>query len=221
MKTTIRIAWACTLAVASFLITGHELTLRNGQTLYLQLEPVDPRSLVQGDYMSLSFEIGSKTAEAFIAQERAKLAREARAASEQSCAKDAQTTRADQDSEDSGCDGDSEVDAADLFVDEYEVLPLHAEIVVRRDAQGVAHFERLSDGAQLVAGEHPLRLQRSSEVFSQRGAGTAYQVSTNAWFFQEGTGERYATARYGEFRVDASGRALLAGLRDENLKPLP
>ena len=46
-------------------------------------------------------------------------------------------------------------------------------------------------------------------------------LGTNAYFFEEGTGARYARARYGEFRVDpSSGEAVLVGLRDWELGPL-
>ena len=35
-----------------------------------------------------------------------------------------------------------------------------------------------------------------------------------------GATERWQAARYGEFRVDGSGRALLVGLRGADLQPL-
>ncbi len=46
-------------------------------------------------------------------------------------------------------------------------------------------------------------------------------LGTNAYFFEEGTAERYEKARYGEFRVDrGSGEAVLIRLCDENFLPL-
>ncbi|MGZ5049325.1 MAG: GDYXXLXY domain-containing protein, partial [Usitatibacter sp.] len=49
----------------------------------------------------------------------------------------------------------------------------------------------------------------------------AVWLGTNAFFFEEGTDARYASARYGEFRVDPkSGEAVLVGLRDSKLAPL-
>ncbi|MBC8057066.1 MAG: GDYXXLXY domain-containing protein, partial [Rhizobiales bacterium] len=46
-------------------------------------------------------------------------------------------------------------------------------------------------------------------------------LGTNAFFFEEGTAERFNGARYGEFRIDrTSGEAVLVGLRDAALKPL-
>lgn len=48
-------AWALVMLVAGSAIIGHERTLRDGQLVYLELAPVDPRSLMQGDYMALEF----------------------------------------------------------------------------------------------------------------------------------------------------------------------
>ncbi|MET0346848.1 MAG: GDYXXLXY domain-containing protein [Casimicrobiaceae bacterium] len=45
------------------------------------------------------------------------------------------------------------------------------------------------------------------------------KLGTNAFFFEEGTGDRYAGARYGEFRVAPDGEAILTGLRDGALTP--
>lgn len=38
-------------------IWGAEQTIKNGTPVYLQLAPVDPRSLIQGDYMRLDYQI--------------------------------------------------------------------------------------------------------------------------------------------------------------------
>lgn len=43
------------LLVANLAIRGHERTLSEGRVLLLELAPVDPRSLMQGDYMALRF----------------------------------------------------------------------------------------------------------------------------------------------------------------------
>lgn len=38
-------------------IYGKERVIRDGETVYLELAPVDPRSLMQGDYMALRFRL--------------------------------------------------------------------------------------------------------------------------------------------------------------------
>jgi uncharacterized membrane-anchored protein len=44
-----------------------------------------------------------------------------------------------------------------------------------------------------------------------------WTLVTDAWFFREGEAARWQVARFGEFRVDADGRALLVGLADDKL----
>jgi uncharacterized membrane-anchored protein len=39
------------------MIAHKETLLREGQTVYLELQPVDPRSLMQGDYMAINYTI--------------------------------------------------------------------------------------------------------------------------------------------------------------------
>ncbi len=46
-----------TLVGLNFLILQKETMLRQGKTIILKLAPVDPRSLLQGDYMRLDYEI--------------------------------------------------------------------------------------------------------------------------------------------------------------------
>ena len=45
-------------------------------------------------------------------------------------------------------------------------------------------------------------------------------LGANSFFFQEGQGEKYSNARYGELRVEKDGKPLLVGLRDEHLELL-
>ncbi|GHE20860.1 GDYXXLXY domain-containing protein [Halomonas urumqiensis] len=48
------------LAVVNWAIWAKERHLAEGEVVYLELAPVDPRSLMQGDYMALNFEIGNR-----------------------------------------------------------------------------------------------------------------------------------------------------------------
>ena len=47
-------------AAAGFAVQGHERTLSNGRIVLIELAPVDPRSLMQGDYMALRFQADSQ-----------------------------------------------------------------------------------------------------------------------------------------------------------------
>jgi len=51
------IVCAAVLALVDFSIAGKERLLAAGKPVYLELAPVDPRSLMQGDYMALNYEM--------------------------------------------------------------------------------------------------------------------------------------------------------------------
>lgn len=135
-------------------IYGKERVIRDGETIYLELAPVDPRSLMQGDYMALRFQLAGRI-EGWRETE-----------------------------------GRGRLRTAPLNVDE----------------RGVATLSEEGDGSLGIA----FRI-RDGRVW----------LGTNAYFFAEGTADRYESARYGEFRVDpSSGEAVLVGLRDAELDPL-
>jgi uncharacterized membrane-anchored protein len=56
-------AWLLVVVVALVAVQGHERTLDEGQLVLLRLAPVDPRSLMQGDYMALRFAANSDLAQ--------------------------------------------------------------------------------------------------------------------------------------------------------------
>jgi len=163
----IAIAALCVLAVVNTGIWQRERQLQTGKVVLLELVPVDPRSLMQGDYMRLSYRA-----------------------------------------------------IGDAFPDRVKSPPGEdGRIVVAVDERGIGRFVRLAgdDGAPLAAGEVPLRY---------RVRGSDIKFATNAYFFEEGHGADFSTARYGEFRVAADGEMILTGLRDKDLhalvqKPLP
>lgn len=149
-------------------IFSKERQLADGETLYMALAPVDPRSLMQGDYMALDYAVSRAVREALWSR---------RTDTENYTAPDNQ----------------------DGFV------------VVRRDVRGVGEFVRLDDGSPLAEAERRLQFRfREGQV----------KLATNAFFFQEGTGELYGPARYGAFRVSPKGELLLVALHDDQLNAL-
>lgn len=155
------------LVVANAMIWRNERILSQGELVLLRLAPVDPRSLMQGDYMQLRFEIEAQI--------------------------DAVLQRG----------GGGQAAQA-------QPVPEFAVLAVGADRTGA--FVRLQSGAMpLLEGEVALRYQR-------REGRTA--VASGAFFFEEGRGEHFARADYGELRIAADGTARLAGLRDEHLQPL-
>ncbi len=147
------------LAAVNYTVYQREQLLASGRVVLLELAPVDPRSLMQGDYMALRFAVAG---EAFGSGELAGVSADGR-------------------------------------------------LVLQLDDRGVGAFVRFDDGTPLAAGEVPLRFRvRAGQP----------KLATNAFFFQEGTADRYANARYGEFRIDANGEAILTGLRNAELTSL-
>jgi uncharacterized membrane-anchored protein len=141
-------------------IYGKESVKRDGEVVYIDLAPRDPRSLMQGDYMRLNFQLTRDIESSFRGQ-----------------------------SEDRPREGETRV--APIMLDE-------------------RHVARLAKpGESSVLGIR----------YRLRNGGV--WLGTNAFFFEEGQDQRYAGARYGEFRVDRkSGEAVLVGLRDRSMKPL-
>lgn len=154
------VATVVVLAVVNWAIWQKEHHLAEGEIVYLPLAPVDPRSLMQGDYMALRFALANRI--------------RMQSAINQQVAAD-------------------------------------GSVVVRLDEASIAHFERLDDGTPLADDERRLRYRlRHGEV----------RFATDAFFFQEGHAERFESAEYGQFRLNAQGELLLEALYDEALNRL-
>lgn len=154
-RVIIALAVLLVLGAVNHSIYGKERTIATGEEIFLELAPVDPRSLMQGDYMALRFRLAQQID---AARREGTLADRARLAS--------------------------------LHLDERRIGTLET----RRDADLAIRFKI-----------------RNNEVW----------LGTNAYFFEEGTAQRFDQAKYGEFRIDArSGEAVLVGLRDEHLQKL-
>lgn len=145
-----------TLGAANYDIIGKQRIVDAGAQVLLPLRPADPRSLFQGDYMTLRYD-------------RAALPPEALA----------------------------------------ESLPRRGTAIVKLDADGVAQFARLDDGAALADGE--LRLKYKRRLYEHE-----ISYGADSFFFQEGDADLYAPAKYGVLRVDAEGDSILVGLADEH-----
>ena len=144
------------LAAVNYSIYGKEEIIRSGETVYLELAPVDPRSLMQGDYMALRFQL---TGEIEAARAAGTL--------------------------------DASLRSVPLALDDRRV-------------------------ATLAAGN-----EQGPQIRFNVLAYDRVWLGTNAYFFAEGTAERYTPARYGEFKLSReTGEAVLVGLRDAELSGL-
>lgn len=54
-RSLVLVGLALVLGFVNYLVVGKEALLRDGSGMYLALAPVDPRSLIQGDYMRLDY----------------------------------------------------------------------------------------------------------------------------------------------------------------------
>ncbi len=154
-----------TLAAVNWAIWDKEGHLAEGEVMYLELAPVDPRSLMQGDYMALNFALSNRI-QSVLHQARA--------------------------------DGDI-------------LKACNGTVVVRLDEKRIAHFQRLDNGDPLRENERRLGYRlRNGQV----------RFTTDAFFFQEGHGERFEPARYGQLKVNAEGKPLLVALYDAELTKL-
>jgi uncharacterized membrane-anchored protein len=150
---------ALVLAVVNFLIFSKERIIRSGKTIYLELAPVDPRALMQGDYMALNF----------------------------SLARGIESSRSEADR----TQHNGEFQQAAIMI----------------DARGVATLAEPSAS--------------SNDSIRFRWRDGSVWLGTNAFFFEEGSAERYEVARYGQFKLNpSSGEAVLVALADEQLQAL-
>lgn len=69
-----------------------------------------------------------------------------------------------------------------------------------------------------LAAQHRLEGPALRRLLARRATGDL--LVSDAWFFREDEAQRWAAARFGKFRVDAQGRALLVNLRGADLQPL-
>ncbi len=74
-----------------------------------------------------------------------------------------------------------------------------------------ASFVALYQGQQLQDGQYLLRYRKR---------GDSVRLASDAYFFEEGSGQDYSSARFGEIRINTKGDAVLTGLRDAEGKRL-
>ena len=159
LRALIMLGATLVLGAVDVSVAGKERIRRDGEIVYLPLAPVDPRSLVQGDYMALRFALARDLERRDLAAGRS--------------------------------EREGEVAFAALTLDDRHV-------------------------ATLAGDATPAALKLRYRI---RGGQT--WLGTNAFFFEEGTADRFRGARYGEFRVDrGTGDAVLVGLRGAGFEAL-
>jgi uncharacterized membrane-anchored protein len=149
-----------TVLVANGAIWQKQALIATGKRILIPLAPVDPRSLMQGDFMRLRFSVIE--------------------------------------------DGET-----GLLQDLAGKRP---HLVMTLDSRGVASASRPYKAGQSL-GADELRIELTPKSGS-------WVIVTDAWFFKEGEGAKWQQAKFGEFRVLPSGKALLVGMADAQLQPI-
>lgn len=140
-----------------FNIMKNERVLDSGETVLMELRPVDPRSLMQGDYMALRYSVGDSIfhTSSFVWNP----------------------------------DDNGSFNRAEKYC------------VVRLDKDRVGKFVRLTnDKDDVNDGEIILRYSEGKSAWEHY-----IYFGADSYFFQEGTGEKYASARYGMLKVVTKG----------------
>lgn len=164
MKKYLPIIFACSTVLCLFwVIVANEWHLKKSEAIYVELKPVDPRSLLQGDYMQLAYELhlpelaNANTAPDFIHNKA------------------------------------------------------HILAYVKLDAMRRVVSTSFDPEAGIV---QKMVLKNPQNNFQ------GLYPSTQSFLFAEGLGECYEQAKYAEFKVNRAGKAILAGLKGENLQDL-
>lgn len=179
------------LAVINWSIYQKETLLAEGQVIYLELAPVDPRSLMQGDYMALRFSIASDVQNALKKSSTFK-----------------ETNRYE-----NSFDGvvklslDNNNIASFVSIDiEENFINEQRGIIDKSVADTLSTNDNKSKKSVVKVLPLKFRLRKGRVKFA-----------TNEYFFEEGTGNALTDAKYGEFRVNEKGELLLVALRDKKL----
>lgn len=147
------------IALPNYDIFRKQQIVDHGTQVLLELRPADPRSLMQGDYMSLYYH-------------------------------------------------DQAFPPSDA-----NLPPSRRGTFIVKLENGVAHFSRVDAGGALAEGEIRLKYKR-------RAYGDDFSYGADSFFFQEGTADLYADARFGVLRVDADGNSIMVDLADKDHKLL-
>ncbi|MCQ9617884.1 GDYXXLXY domain-containing protein [Paenalcaligenes niemegkensis] len=183
------------LGVANVDIWSKERLLREGQRVVLELAPVDPRSLMQGDYMALRYQISAVVSQGLY---------DKKLASEYKQGHLWLWLEADDDTVAWKVRGIQTSSSSENIFWLYEAA--------QGDEREASHWSLQKPDS--IHQENLVRMR-------VRQGSLGWTPGTNAWFFAEGQAQLYENAKYGEFAVDTKGVALLRSLLDEQGHAIP
>lgn len=202
-KISTYIVLATYIGIVLFFITSvvkKQDTLNSGELVYLELAPVDPRSLMQGDYMSLEYKIVQDArTEDFISDFPLGL--------------DQPTTIVDSlFFEQHQSQGQEDISIQDHKMT-YRDFPRQGYVEIKMTPQGIGEFVTLHTEYVEVAPQHLLLKYFNKGNWS-------FSIGAPSFFFEEGKAELFENAKYGALRVDSKGNSILVGMYDVDLNEI-
>lgn len=154
-------------------ILKNEQHLNHSQSIFIELKPVDPRSLIQGDYMVLNYDM-------YFSDIPIQIGRPS--------------------------------------------VPLH-DTVIENQSEIMAYVALDAQHRVWKSSLDPRLLELyplSSRIMLQNPRNRLNRLypASNSYLFAEGLAGCYRNAQYAEFKVDQQGKAMLASLRNKDLKLL-
>jgi uncharacterized membrane-anchored protein len=112
-------------------------------------------------------------------------------------------------------------DPRSLLQGDYMALRYSMALAVASEAEqfemndGIAVIElgELNE-ARFVSLYKGQQLQGRQKLLRYRKRGDSVRLASDAYFFEEGRGQEYRAAKFGEIRINTNGDAVLIGLRD-------
>ncbi|NYT64359.1 GDYXXLXY domain-containing protein [Alcaligenaceae bacterium] len=179
------------LAVVNNGIYQREKILSTGASVVLELAPVDPRSLMQGDYMTLNFNVVHQV---WNRQKR--------------LPDDVQTAIQERG-----------LAYMVLVPDDQGVHRLFG-MQIDLDGPVFTRVRQMPDEPTQWIWETVEAVPAKGVVMEFRIRDWRVKLATDAWFFPEGQAEHFEQARYGEFKVSDRGVGLLKDMLDQELVSL-
>lgn len=198
-----------TLVISNISIQKYENVLHNGKIVILALAPIDPRSIMQGDYMELNYDLLNEVRSAIDKQQEDKRIE---------LNVDQPRTIYAQDGSESYVVNDVDAAAYARFEHWLDQRPTRPYALLKQNPDGSTALCRLEPALPtdyhdcLADVAIKLRVRDYSTLWSMEMPGQQF-------FFAEGQAAHFEQAKYGEFRV-LNGTALLARLLDSEMKGL-
>ena len=176
------------ICVMTMNIIKYENHLARGETVLLELAPVDPRGFMQGDYMALSYALER---DIFVA------------------------LRPEKPQDD--LDNSENLENLQPDFQPYQPSQGYVIVKLDANNVGhfVRLADSNGDAANNNTNE---KLAANERAIYYRVRNGSVQLATNAFFFQEGHAKAFEAAKYGLFRINDKGEPLLTEMVDDNFQ---